>query len=62
MDTKTIAGLVMKVMRDELPDLKAEYGLKIASTFCKALVLEREAGETTPECLELLNTAIDAIG
>jgi len=57
------AKMVMVVMREDgVADLKAEYGLKIASLFAKAIVAERVAGKTTPEAENLLDEAIVAIG
>jgi hypothetical protein len=47
------------ISEEGVSDLKAKYGLKCAACFARALLLEREAGHTTPEALEQLDMALD---
>ena len=52
----------MAIMKEEgVSDIRADYGLKAASLFAKALYAERQAGQNTPEAMALLDQAIEEI-
>ncbi len=54
------AELQQAMREDGVIDLKP-ISLKTAGFFAKALVLERQFGQTTDECLYWLNRAVEAL-
>ena len=59
MTATTKSPLAAVIKEDWFQSLKAEYGLRCAGQFARALQIEREAGYTTPEAEAALELAID---